>query len=414
MRNRTLIKKDFYYFKTRFTLLWASLLNEPFASLYSMLPFILRKDLGGSALEIVILTMLRPVVSLLSFYWSFDLKSKRYQLRSNLVIAGLLSRLPFLFFPVMQSSWYLIFAGLVYILFSRAAIPAWMEILKLNIPKESREKLFSLGWTIGYVEGILIALGIGALLDTLTYSWKYLFFFSALLGMVSVFLQARVPIRGEEEFALTESEPFTHKRISRPWIEAFQLMRERPDFALFQMGFMAGGFGVMVIHPALPYFLVDDLTLSYLSLGVAITVCKGLGIVFTSPIWARLLSRYPVNRLAGLVCLGFSLFALCLILAPWTLFWVFFAYLLYGIAQGGSHLIWHLSGPHFAQNEESSRYSSVNILMVGLRGLVAPALGALLCSWLGPKATLFIGSLCCGFGTYLLLAYAPLRQKLSN
>lgn len=395
--------KDNFYFKTRFAVLWSNLINEPFASLFCLLPFILRKDLEGSALQLVLFTMLRPVVSVLSIYWTTDLKRKRAWLRSNVVLAGLIARLPFLFFPLISNGWYLIFAGLTYMIFSRAAVPAWMEILKLNLPKSSREKIFSLGWTLGYVEGIVLALGIGAMLDAITFSWKILFALSALLGMVSCYLQGRVPIKGEETFVNEEGEGLSYKMIVNPWQRSFALLKSRPDFALFQWGFMAGGFGVMLIQPALPIFFIDVLKLSYLDLGIALTLCKGVGIVLTSSVWARMLNRHPIYSLAAVICLGFALFPLFLMLAPSAIFWVYFAYLIYGVAQGGSHLIWHLSGPIFSGHEESSRYTSVNILMVGLRGAVAPALGGIFCKWFGPSPTLLCGSIFCLSGAYLML-----------
>ncbi|MEX0961604.1 MAG: MFS transporter [Simkaniaceae bacterium] len=394
------VLKDQFYYKTRFAILWSNLINEPFASLFTMMPFILRRDLEASAFQIVLFTMLRPVVSVFSYYWSSNLKQQKKQLRPNLLIAGILARLPFLFFPIIHSSWYLIFSGLIYILFTRASVPAWIEILKCNLPKQEREKLFSLGWTLGYLEGICLALGIGAMLDFIASSWTLLFFFSALLGMISTFLQARVPIKGEETF--TNEDSYQKNWLTAPLKDSFSLLRERPDFALFQKGFMLGGFGVMLIHPALPLFYIDVLNLSYLDIALALTLCKGLGIVMTSSLWARWLSKYNPNRLAGLICLGFALFPLFLILAPWTLFWVYFAYLVYGIAQGGSHLMWHLSGPLFAQEEESSRYSAVNILMVGIRGLIAPILGGLLSKWFGATPTLIVGALFCSLGAYTL------------
>lgn len=49
--------------KTIRALLWMSISNEPFVVLYAILPFIMRKDLAASLLQLSILASLRPVLS---------------------------------------------------------------------------------------------------------------------------------------------------------------------------------------------------------------------------------------------------------------------------------------------------------------------------------------------------------------
>jgi hypothetical protein len=91
-----------------------------------------------------------------------------------------------------------------------------------------------------------------------------------------------------------------------------------------------------------------------------------------------------------------------MMLAPLHLGWLYAAYLIFGIAQGGSHLIWHLSGPIFSEAEESSRYSGVNVLMVGIRGLIAPILGGILNYLFGADFVFVLGGLCCLGGFFYL------------
>jgi len=54
-----------------------------------------------------------------------------------------------------------------------------------------------------------------------------------------------------------------------------------------------------------------------------------------------------------------------------------------------------MSGPVFAGNEESSRYTGVNVVMAGLRGTVGPGLGSVLLFVWGPIQVLCIGGLLC-------------------
>ena len=126
--------------KTKRALLWSQLLSEPLVTLYGFLPFLLYKDLGASAFQISLLMMLKPVVTILSFYWSAGLKG--HQLKRNVIGAGFLMRAPFLLCPWIDSPWFIVGAAVNYMFFFRAGAPAWMEILKCNLPKCGR--LFSL------------------------------------------------------------------------------------------------------------------------------------------------------------------------------------------------------------------------------------------------------------------------------
>lgn len=62
--------------KTKKALLWMSLSNELFLVVYGLIPFILRKDFAASILQLSILSALRPVLPLFSFYWSARLTNR--------------------------------------------------------------------------------------------------------------------------------------------------------------------------------------------------------------------------------------------------------------------------------------------------------------------------------------------------
>jgi hypothetical protein len=84
------------------------------------------------------------------------------------------------------------------------------------------------------------------------------------------------------------------------------------------------------------------------------------------------------------------LYPLCLVAATIHISWVYIAYLLYGIMQGGSELSWHLSGPIFAKQEDSSPFSGVNVVSIGVRGCIMPFLGYFLFNTFGAVPVLFL------------------------
>lgn len=380
--------------KTRSALLWMNVATEPFVSLYTLIPFILRKDLGSSLFEISLFIMLRPVLSVFSFYWSAYLKEGKGRLIANLVSACFLAYLPFLFFPWSGQFAFLLFASAMYQLFSKAAIPSLIEVLKRNIPKAPREHAFSLFFIVSFIESGILGLILGGLLDSGAVDWKMLFFFAAILGLSSILFFTRLRVPQLPVPLVTSSSP----SLAHPWKESFRLMREKRDFAHFQGIFMVGGSALMLMAPALSSYYSDTLALSYTELTTARFIFMAMGVAGSSLLWKKGLSHIPLLKLTLWVLIGFGLFPITLLMAQIDLWFFYLAFFIYGIAQAGSHLIWNLSGTFFAAEADSSPYTRVNILLLGLRGAVMPLLGGLLCDFLGPTPVLLLGLGLCIFG----------------
>jgi MFS family permease len=386
------------------TLVLSNLLSEPLATLYySFLVFALYKDMGASAGQVALLTMLKPVVAVLSFYWS----AWGGGLRRNVLWAGFWMRAPFLLCPWVESPWYMIGAAAGYMFFYRGGMPAWLEMVRRNM-SEGRNWAFSMSSALGYVEGVVLALACGALLDRDPSLWKGMFFVAALLGMAAVAVQSRVAV---EE--VVGERPRLRELVAQPWRDSWRLMRERPDFGRFQWGFMVSGFGLMLIQPALPVFMVDVLGVSYLEMAGAISIAKGLGFALSSPLWARGMDRVNVFRLASWVFGLVGLFMVLLSFSVWSVAWLFVAYFCYGVGQGGSHLVWHMSGLIFAGKEESSRYTGVNVALVGVRGAVAPPIGSWLTGVWGPVGVLVVGCVLCFYSGIRMIQSKFAKDSLS-
>ncbi len=385
--------------RTRKALLWMNLSNEPFLLLYALLPFILRKDLNASLLQICILSALRPVLPVFSFYWSARLNNSKHTLRSNLIGAWVLARVLFIFLPWMHSVWYVILCCAMYEFFNKSGIPALIEILKINIPKEAREKTFTFYFILSFLESICLGFFIGGLLNQGTYTWQILCSLTALLGLSSVVTQMRLAIPVNSAL---KSVPVVKNGLIQPWKEAFELLKTRPDFAHFQWGFMMGGFGLMLIAPSLSIFFVDHLNLEHGQIVTGRSILMGVGIVLSSQFWRQGMSKGSITGLTKMILIGFALFPLVLSFSQYHMYWFYLAFIIYGVAQAGSHLLWNLSGTLFAKEEDSAPFSRVNILMLGLRGAVAPALGGLLCEWHGPLPVFGLGALCCLGGAWYM------------
>lgn len=380
--------------------IWSVILSTPIWAMYMLLPFIVYKDLHASALQVTAMITLKPLVSLFSLYWSSRVHSRKDRLKANVAWANVLGRLPFIFFPFVNEPWFFVAAFGFFMLMARGVTPAWMEILKLYLPKDRIKKVFAYSQSFYYLIGGILPLFFGWVMDHSFQAWRWLFPLVALLSLIPIYFQLKMPLPTERKDEKRES---LWTSLSGPWKRAFQLLSSRRDFLLFQVGFMFGGAGLMVMQPALPRFFMDQLGLSYTELAAALTLCKGIGFAMSSRFWAGLLSRHNLYRFsAGVTALAFT-FPLFLALSPWNLMWIYVAYLVYGVMQAGSELSWNLSGPLFARDQDSSVFTSVNVCTVGIRGCIAPPIGSLLCAWGSPQLTLFFGSFLCLIATWQLV-----------
>ncbi len=392
-------------------LVWSNLLSEPLFTVYNFLGFILYKDLGASAFTLALMTMLKPIATILSFYWSSGLRRRGANLKSNALWAGFWMRAPFLLCPWICDVWFVVAAAVNYMFWYRAGIPAWVEMLKRNLDSGVRERAFSLSSGLAYAEGVVLSLAVGALLDHEAQNWKYLLAGSSLIGLLGLALVQRVQV--EEDSGESPEGVSWKELLISPWRDSLLLMKNRPDFARFQWGFMICGFGVMLIQPALPLIAIDRLEVSYLEIAAAVSIAKGLGFALSAPIWARWFGRVCIFRISSVVFLSVGLFPLLLSLSPFNGLWLYAAYFWYGVGQGGSHLVWNMSGPVFAGKEESSRYTGVNVALAGLRGAIGPGLGGWLAMIWGPIQVLYVGALFCLYSGFLLLSKADEKKSLS-
>lgn len=391
--------------KTKISFLLMNLTEEPLLAFYTLLPFILTKELNANAFQLSLFLMLRPVLSSFSFFWGlfFSYKEK-YNLLKNHMLAWIIARLPFLFFPFINNFYYIFFAAGIYQLFYKAGFPAWVEIFKRKIKNEkTRGNIFTIYTVIGYLESIFLGLFVGKFLDRSGVNWRIIFCVSALFGLASLLIQRKIHVPTQTEGQLNPEKLKAKNILINPIKDILKLLNTRKDFALFQKGFMIGGFALMFITPALYIYSNNILNLSYTNMTTARFVLMGIGFAISSYYWKKALDKTSVNFVMLFVLLGFSIYMLFLLLSKYFLMFFYLAFFFYGIAQAGSVLLWKLSGMIFSKKENSVLYTSTNLLFLGIRGLIAPILGSLICNLFGVSTVLSIGVLISFYGFFTVL-----------
>lgn len=385
---------------TKLNFLWMTLSQEPLVALYALLPFILAKDLDVSALQISLFMAIKPISSVFSYYWHALGHKRHSNLRIHLMMAWGLSFLPFLIYPSLSHYGYVLIAAGFYQLFSKAAMPPFYEIFKQNVQTVSRKKLISYTYLASFLISALLGLFFGQILDSRPGSWKIAACIFSLLALSSLFLQKKLSFN---ELANDHTHSYEGHILFAPLKKSFAILKSCREFRDFQIGFMIGGSALMLIGPALSIYYADTIELSHKTYTQARYIFMSLGVVATSPLWQRALRVYTINQLMPAVSLIFGLFPLIVISSYFHKPFVNAAFVLYGIAQAGSHLIWNMSASVFSKDQDSSPYTSLNILMQGLRGCVAPILGGVLTSLTGPIPVLALGALIGLFGMYIMI-----------
>jgi len=395
--------------------MWTKILNTPFWAIYNLLPYIFYKDLHATPLQITVIFIMKPAVSIIAMYWSAWVEKRKDRLLPNLIWARLLSHLPFFLFPFVDNPWFFIVCSGFYMMLTVGSVPAWMEVLKLNVAGGTRERVYAYGSAFGYAGAAVIPWALGTIMDNYVESWRWMFPITATISLIAIFFKSRILIIHDEE--VPQKQPMSSisikEQLIRPWKNAWGLMKRRPDFARYQWAFTLGGAGLSVMQPALPVFFMDQLSLTYAELAIAIALCKGIGFAIASPSWAQLINKVNIYRFNGLAGILMCLFPLFLIAAQIELVWLYVGYLLYGVMQAGNEMSWNLSGPIFSKNEDSSIYTSVNVLTVGLRGCFVPAIGTLLLYVMQAGGVMLMGAILCLLSTGFMMFYSrsPLPDK---
>jgi len=406
-------KADSTWNQTALAYLLTRVLDTPFWGLFNLIPFILYKDLHATPFQLALVISLKPLVSILSSYWSSKAQHLSNGVRLSLFCGRWLAYIPFLALPFVHSSWYLIACFGVYMFLQMGMMPAWMELLNQRLSPPVRDKVFSYAQAFGYLGGGLLPFLLGWMLDEWFQAWRWMFPIAALFGLSAFFWQRRILVFLHKVPPTSASKNSLHSLI-RPWINSWKLLKRRPDFAKFQMGFMWIGCGLMIIQPTLPVFFVDSLHLSYTEMGVAITLCKGIGFALSSPFWVRWLQRvnffYFGSIIAGLAVLFMAL----LVTAQAEILWLYIAYLIYGLMQAGNELSWNMSGPIFAKNEDSSPYSTVNVIAIGVRGIFIPSIGAFCLAQFGSLTVIAISALLCLVAALKMMVYSQEKVKVMS
>lgn len=367
------------------------LLASPLEVLFTLLIFILNKNLEVLPLQLTLVATIKPVSSLFSFYISSIIFDNPHRMRTYLFLNILIGSLPCLLFPFTDNVWFYIASYALFLITNRAASPAWMEVLKNNTDTLTIAKTVSYGNSIFYFMSIVLAPIIGFLMDEAPHLWRYIFLSLALLKMINMTLIFAI----KPDMKIQIRKPFIEP-LKRGWL----LLKEKPSFSHYLFLYCIGGMGIIGTQSILPLYFKDTLNLSYTELALAFSCFKGLSFLLSSSSWVKYTQNHSLYRLNSFANIFTVIYFVLILLAGFETSLLYLAYISYGVMLAGCELSKELSGPYFSGTDDSTIYSSLNLALGGIRGCIFPVVGSLLYAYTGPTVIFTTAASLCLAGSF--------------
>jgi hypothetical protein len=236
--------------------------------------------------------------------------------------------------------------------------------------------MFGLLSTVALVASMVANKGGGALLDRDPYWLRILFPLAALSGIVGHVFLAQIRWRRDGE-APVPPAPGTRAvfaALGKAWRQAFVVLGRDRDFRVYEIGFMLYGFGLLMSTPLLVLYAEGELHVTLDQWSWAQGVAQPLAHLGSVWLIGRLSDRLGLVRTTALAfaVLFFFFAAMPLVGDALGLIPLF---VVLGFAMAGVNIGWSLGPLRFAPEGRSRTYTSVHVLLVGVRSGTAPILG---------------------------------------
>jgi hypothetical protein len=293
-------------------------------------------------------------------------------------------------------------------------------VWQANYPRENRALVAGKIATVQALVLASVAFGVGQAMDTNEQSFRWVYPIAASFGILGAWIYSKM--RVENHSALLKNERAESQHVSLlPW-KSFKLLLEDRQFAKYMGCQFVFGIGNLMLMAPLIVILSGQFQLDYLGEICIVTIIPILMIPLSTPFWAKLLHKTHVLTFRSIhswffvvssLCIGFSI-AMHFVAGLWI------GAAIRGVGFGGGVLAWNLGHQDYAPVEQSGRYMGLHVTLTGIRGLLAPAIGMGLYTFLhaqglqaGPTV-FYVGAFLSALGGigFILLAKTRVKQNL--
>ncbi len=393
-----LSRKDlpFYSGYTYHRLLRATLAASVCNGAFVLVSLTLKKTLEANNWYVALYSTLTFSMFLLGPFWQRFLRGRSS--RGVLLALGAIAYAPVLFVSIIgKNPGYFIFASVMPVFAAAAFVPIRNSVLAHNLADRERGRVLGYATACGVLLSAVVSLGCSKGLDNYPFAYRIILPVAGIAGFFSYAIYSRIKVRKYAPEEVAQAPGGRREGIlatfQKSFRDIFALLKSNPGFRRFERNFFLYGMGFIMCEPVIVIFLKESLDVSYTQAATALFVIPPLMTVLCYPLWGRLIDRFGPIRTAALAYCILIAWALMMVataivagiddVRQYAMWVLYIGYAIKGMAMSGIDLVWNLGSLEFAKSGpgekgrpgEVSRFMSVHVFIVGLRGLVAPSLG---------------------------------------
>jgi len=264
-------------------------------------------------------------------------------------------------------------------------ITARTDIWRNNYARAHRARVTGKLLTIAAITVASTAAILGAAMDLSDDSritaFRTIYLASALLGLVGVLLFARIRWRTRAMSLSAERNPDAEYATAGAR-DMLRVLKNDKTYRSFMAAQFALGLPNLASIPIFILALDDQFHPAYAESFLLTQIIPLIIPILTIPLWARLLDRTHIVRFRVFHSWFFVIANLLLALGfvYHNLPTIYASRIVLGAAYGGGMLAWDLGHHDFARRDLATLYMGIHVTLTGVRGAIAPFLGALLYS----------------------------------
>lgn len=380
--------------------LFANLVTGTFSTI------VVAKTFHGSAILMPIVWATPLLADVLSFFWGVLIRGRRRVRTFTWMATG--AALCIASIGLTPSDWHP-WGGWMFALqlgagrmFMSGLVTLRSSLWAANYPVTHRARIAGRIQMINILQLLVVTAGVSQLFDLYPQSYRVVYPAIALVGLASLVPLRRIRVRGERVELRRRRAALAPDAargggfasgLRASWIDAVAILRRDRAFARYCSAQYCLGTANFLIDPLLVLIVTTELRFSYFQASFLLEQLPTILMLVSIRAWAHRFDRVGVLRFRvqnTLFWLASTVFAALGVLALATGGAVTLAVALLGVsrslngaARGGGAIAWNLGHLHFAPAGQQDLYMGIHQALTGVRGLLTPALGALLYPWLG-------------------------------
>ncbi len=269
-------------------------------------------------------------------------------------------------------------------------ITARSDIWRANYPRSDRARVTGKITIVAATAVGVMAVTIGAVLDAAeatgdprntARAFRILYFAAAIGALIGVWAFSNVRWRGRA--VAVRAERTAHDSGSRGGaVDMLRVLKSDVTYRRFMTAQFVLGLPNLAAIPIFIIALEDRFSPGYLESLLLAQIFSLILPILTIPLWARLLDRTHIVHFRVYHSWFFVLANLLMGIGFLTMNMpvLYLSRIILGIANGGGMLAWNLGHHDFAKRDLATLYMGIHVTLTGVRGAIAPFIGALLYS----------------------------------